>query len=81
MKIWLLVMINNTEPESKVYIIAAHESEEVAENHKRQLVESNAGVACQVVAVNVDGPQSPILIGVAPVNIMSECKKNTPNDI
>lgn len=80
MTVWLLVMINNSEPESKVYIIAAHESKEVAENHKQQLTEGNAAVVCQVLSVNVDGPQSPILIGVAPANIMSECKKNTPND-
>ena len=40
MNIWLLVMINNSEPESKVYIVGAHQTEAAAVEHRKSLVES-----------------------------------------
>ena len=80
MNIWLLVMINNSEPESKVYIVGAHQTEAAAVEHRKSLVESGGSVLCDIYSVNLDGPQPPILVGVAPGNIMSECKKNLPNE-
>ena len=79
MNIWLLVMINNSEPESKVYIIGAHQTEQAAVAHKESIEHGGGDVLCEIYPVQVDGPQPPILVGVAPANIMSDCKKNMPN--
>ena len=80
MKIWLLVMINNSEPESKVYIVGAQLGQLVATLIANRLLEGGGSILCDIYTVNLDGPQPPILVGVAPGNIMSDCKKNLPNE-
>jgi len=79
MKIWLLIMTNKAEPEHKVYVMSAFSDKSAAKVRKNEVSQESPGADCQLVQVEVDGPQAPILLGVAPEHIMNECKKNSPN--
>ncbi|HHH36681.1 MAG TPA: hypothetical protein ENK48_07620 [Gammaproteobacteria bacterium] len=78
MKIWIVMMINCTEPERKVYILGAHSTAEAA-GRQRDALDVSGEHATYVVEMEVDGKQPPILVGVARNALGSECKKNTPN--
>ena len=78
MKTWVVVMINNSEPEQKVYLVGIHSSKDAAKQHASELA-SLAVNTLQVVEMNLDGRQPPILVGMAPPEDLKDCKKNTPN--
>ncbi len=77
MKIWIVMMINRTEPERKVYMLGAHSTAEAA-GRQRDEMEISPEHATYVVEMELDGRQPPVLVGVAR-NEFGECKKNTPN--
>jgi len=81
MKIWLLIMTNKAEPESKVYVMSAFSDKNAAKARMNKTNEGNLDANCQIVQVEVDGPQPPILLGIAPDHIMDDCKKNSPNSL
>lgn len=81
MNVWLLILINNAEPESKVYIMGAFSDEQAAKVRMKEIGGENPEAICHISSVQVDGPQPPILVGVAPSDIMNECKKNSPNSM
>ncbi len=78
MKVWIVMMINCTEPERKVYMLGAHSTAEAA-GRQRDELDVLPGHATYVVEMEVDGKQPPILVGVARNGFDGECKKNTPN--
>jgi len=77
MKIWLVVMINRTEPEQKVYLLGAHSSADAA-GGQRDALDAAVRSSAAIVEMEVDGKQPPVLVGVAP-STLGDCKKNTPN--
>jgi len=78
MKTWVVIMANNSEPEKKVYLVGLHSSEKAAKEHADEL--SNEDVnSLQVVPMNMDERQPPILVGRSPSPDTKDCKKNTPN--
>jgi len=77
MKVWLVMLSNNSEPEQKVYLLGAHSTLEGANRHKDSMDDSH-GQVIHVVDLEMDGKQPPILVGVSQSG-ESFCKKNTPN--
>ncbi len=77
MKIWIVMMINRSDPEHKVYMLGAHSCAEAA-GRQRDALEVSPDHTTYVVEMELDGPQPPILVGVARDGF-GECKKNTPN--
>jgi hypothetical protein len=71
-------MVNNSEPEQKVYLVGVHSSKEAAKQHAGELTMQDVNTL-QVVEMNMDGRQPPILVGTAPPEDLKDCKKNTPN--
>ena len=78
MKTWVVIMANNSEPEQKVYLVGIHSSQEAADQHAAELA-SGSNNSLQVVEMNMDDRQPPILVGRAPSADTKDCKKNTPN--
>ncbi len=78
MKVWIVMMINRTEPERKVYMLGAHSTAEAA-GRQRDELDVSPGHTTYVVEMELDGKQPPILVGIARDDFGGECKKNTPN--
>jgi len=78
MKTWVVIMINNSEPEQKVYLVGIHSSKAAAQQHASDLAAEDINTL-QVVEMNLDGRQPPVLVGMAPSEDLKDCKKNTPN--
>jgi len=78
MKTWIVIMINNSEPEQKVYLVGIHSDKGAAEQHANELAAQDINTL-QVVEMNLDGRQPPVLVGMAPPEDLKDCKKNTPN--
>lgn len=78
MKIWTVVMTVHSDPSQKVYLLGAHSSKESAKKHKNEVDDPPANQAT-IIEMELDGKQPPVLVGVEPANIVTECKKNTPN--
>jgi len=78
MKTWIVIMINNSEPEQKVYLVGIHSNKDAANQHASELSVQSISTL-QVVEMNMDGRQPPVLVGMAPPEDLKECNKNTPN--
>lgn len=78
MKTWIVIMANNSEPEQKVYLVGIHSTKDAAEHHADELSNQNINTL-QVVEMNMDARQPPILVGLSPSADTKDCKKNTPN--
>lgn len=78
MKAWITVMTNRSEPTQKVYLVGAHSSKADADNQAKELSQSS-GNSMEVISMNLDTQQPPILVGVANSDNRNDCKKNTPN--
>ena len=78
MKIWLVGMVNRREPEQKVYLLGAYSSRDDAVRHQVEIGQGEEQMA-HVFPMELDGPQSPVLVGVARSELPDDCKKNTPN--
>ena len=78
MKTWVVIMANNSEPENKVYLVGLHSSKEAATQHANELSTEEVN-SLQVVQMNMDQRQAPILVGRSPSADTKDCKKNSPN--
>jgi len=78
MKTWVVIMGNTSEPEQKVYLVGIHSSKEAAEQHASELANQSIN-SFQIVQMNMDDRQPPILVGRSPSADTKDCKKNTPN--
>jgi len=80
MKTWVVIMANNSEPEQKVYLVGIHSNKNAAEQHASELFNKNINTL-QVVEMQMDDKQPPVLVGLSPSADTKDCKKNTPNGI
>jgi hypothetical protein len=78
MKTWVVIMVNNSEPEHKVYLVGIHSNKDAANRHANDLANDRVN-NLQVVEMNMDDRQPPVLVGMAPPEDLKDCKKNTPN--
>jgi hypothetical protein len=78
MKTWVVIMANNSEPEQKVYLVGIYSNKKAAEQQAAGLSSQDINTI-QVVQMNMDDRQPPILVGRAPAADTKDCKKNTPN--
>ncbi|MFQ5468717.1 MAG: hypothetical protein ACE5EH_00275 [Gammaproteobacteria bacterium] len=79
MKVWTVLMEMVGHPEEKLYIVGMHSNREAAETHQQQVTEPGVNVV-HVLDFDLDVKQPPVLIGRALPDVLSECKKNLPND-
>ena len=78
MKTWVVIMANTSEPENKVYLVGLHSNQDAAKQHAAELATQEVN-SLQVVQMNMDDRQPPLLIGRSPSTDTKDCKKNTPN--
>ena len=80
MKTWIVMMTNHSEPEQKVYLLGAHTSREGAEQ-RVSLFDNQAAGDIQIIEMNIDAPQPPVLVGQSTDFHYNECKKNPANSM
>ncbi|MBI5450664.1 MAG: hypothetical protein HY940_04835 [Gammaproteobacteria bacterium] len=81
MKTWVVVMINHSEPEHKVYLAGSYTSKDAAKARITELSEPGVNELYMVDMLTDNAQQPPILVGMASDGFTSMCKKNTPNSM
>ena len=81
MKTWVVIMINHSEPEHKVYLAGSYTSKDSAKARITQLSEPGLNELYMVDMQTDSTNQPPILVGMASEGFTSFCKKDSPNSM
>jgi hypothetical protein len=81
MRTWVVIMINRSEPEHKVYLVGSYTSKDSAKARITQLSEPGVNELHTVETLTDSAHQPPILLGISSEGFTSMCKKDSPNSL